>query len=786
MGNCASTYSFDRCVALVQEPLDADPGIVGPGVLGGFAATALLTFAAIILGYVTKSLPEDYLTDLDHKAVEKVASSWVGVTSVKAWKAFIRISRKCLFLRPPNEKDDLDEHQRREALKKFVLTLSDQQLVTGIAILVACFANWCRTSVYELNMVVSLAWFSSATHLATLDVLQDYFQHNRVVRNWRMIGMVAIVLLLIAGLLLTGFYNNGNDFSAPLPCLTYLNGAYLNDVMVYNCNGTVFITNTFLSNATSYDNSTFYNNGTYYANGSTYNNCIWYFKNNDSALDDGVFLFLGPIFTVAYLVYGYASALLHTFAMSNHTALTPLHISIYLILRVISARAKHITMEVINNAIIEYRAKRRANLNRKLAKLYKTTYGNKLLQFRSMCVTYSESFLSHIGGFFFALSYGLSKVATYRWAIDGPDLEAGSSRVDFGQVVPLVLLVLPLLAAAEIFHENDDKEVAEVSNKHATPASAAITHEELHGNHDSDNIASSNYEQAHVTLPDLPGLETIVSTPHGSHQPTVSHTGSAKSIQSSDVQFSRPIGLIFLCHIITSISVGILLNLQTAAVVAGPAIMSVSILTVLSTHCSEVLYAVRSLYLANRDNTLDRYLNDARSADKGTEMSVVSDEPATQNTTAPQPSSSADEASHGRDTEIETSVTNAAPENSRAVTEYNQGHELSAPPTTLQRPEVVDDADSENWTHSVFSKRLKRSSQESKNEAKLVYTQHMHNGGDADYGNRVKTGNEEVAYDYPDKNIDTHPPWYCQSSDVLQTHAVVLSFTAGRLAPGKG
>ena len=147
-------------------------------VLASFAATALFTFGAIILGYFTKSLPEDYLTDLDHDVVERVASSWVGATSAKAWKAFIRISRRCLFLRPLNEEDDLDEDQRREALKKFILTLSDQQLVTGIAILMACFANWCRTSVYELNIVVSLAWFSSATHLATLDVLRDYFQHN--------------------------------------------------------------------------------------------------------------------------------------------------------------------------------------------------------------------------------------------------------------------------------------------------------------------------------------------------------------------------------------------------------------------------------------------------------------------------------------------------------------------------------------------------------------------------------------------------------------------------------
>jgi hypothetical protein len=32
MGNCGSIYNQQRCDALIEEPLDADPGIVGPGV----------------------------------------------------------------------------------------------------------------------------------------------------------------------------------------------------------------------------------------------------------------------------------------------------------------------------------------------------------------------------------------------------------------------------------------------------------------------------------------------------------------------------------------------------------------------------------------------------------------------------------------------------------------------------------------------------------------------------------------------------------------------------------
>ena len=115
-------------------------------------------------------------------------------------------------------------------------------------------------------------------------------------------------------------------------------------------------------------------------------------------------------------------------------------------------RTKHVSMEVINNAMIESSAKRKANFGLKFAKLFNSKSGKWLQQSWLTFVAYCGSFLYHIGGLFFALSYGLSQVVVYRWGIDGLSLQAGSNRVDFGQIVPLVLLVLPLLAAVEIFH----------------------------------------------------------------------------------------------------------------------------------------------------------------------------------------------------------------------------------------------------------------------------------------------------------------------------------------------
>ena len=241
----------------------------------------------------------------------------MGRTSHKVWRKFTRISRKCLNLNPPREEDSLDGGQRQEALKRFVLTFSDQQLVTGVAILVAGFANWCTMSVYELKMVVALAWFSSATHLATLDVLRGYFRQNRVVRNWRMIGMVTIVLLLIAGLLLTGFYtNNFPSASTPLPCLKYLAST-----MAYNCNGTSY----YSTNHTITFDSIFIDSGAHYTG------CYRDYYNDYTKTD--LFSALGPLFTVAYLVYGYSSAILLTISISPNNSLTLSNVAFYVLFR---------------------------------------------------------------------------------------------------------------------------------------------------------------------------------------------------------------------------------------------------------------------------------------------------------------------------------------------------------------------------------------------------------------------------------------------------------------------
>ena len=48
------------------------------------------------------------------------------------------------------------------------MSLADQQLVTGLAILIAALRNWDTIQAYHLNIVIYLAWFSCFTHTVAL------------------------------------------------------------------------------------------------------------------------------------------------------------------------------------------------------------------------------------------------------------------------------------------------------------------------------------------------------------------------------------------------------------------------------------------------------------------------------------------------------------------------------------------------------------------------------------------------------------------------------------------
>lgn len=92
-----------------------------------------------------------------------------------------------------------------KALEGAVLTCSDTQAITGLAILLCGYIQVSKLSAYHWQVVVNLAWFSSLTHLTTLTFLRHRLRQQRDMAISRAILMGIIIVLLAVSLGPAGF-----------------------------------------------------------------------------------------------------------------------------------------------------------------------------------------------------------------------------------------------------------------------------------------------------------------------------------------------------------------------------------------------------------------------------------------------------------------------------------------------------------------------------------------------------------------------------------------------------
>ena len=196
-----------------------------------FVATAVITFIAIVVGYLSDSLPDTSLSRLDRACI-------AGFSTIR-WRPWIKDGPTSLLLRrsmtvaagalgwpsamanhdngPEDVEKFRDARDRRwKGLEKFILALSDQQLVTGLAVLIAGIVSPCSMSIYHFNTVAALGWFSSMTHLSTLAVLRVYFIEHPRLRTWRVVAMLFVLVLLIIARVVT--LASTLDNSLPVRC----------------------------------------------------------------------------------------------------------------------------------------------------------------------------------------------------------------------------------------------------------------------------------------------------------------------------------------------------------------------------------------------------------------------------------------------------------------------------------------------------------------------------------------------------------------------------------------
>lgn len=157
---------------------EGDADISGIGVILAFIISAYITFAAVLVAYLSGFVDASQLGSIDQAIFHVTPYS----PSSKGRRSIIH-----------------------KYLREVVLALSDQQIVTGIAIMGAGFQGLRtgRTSVYHFQVVLYLAWMSSSVHLSAITLLQSYLRKRRGILMWRLTGMIVLLILLTIGLVPT-------------------------------------------------------------------------------------------------------------------------------------------------------------------------------------------------------------------------------------------------------------------------------------------------------------------------------------------------------------------------------------------------------------------------------------------------------------------------------------------------------------------------------------------------------------------------------------------------------
>ena len=299
-----------------------------------------------------------------------------------------------------NQNRNRDRARRSKGLERFILALSDQQLVTGLAVLIAGFTNRCSRSFYHFRIIAALGWFSSTTHLSTLAVLRAYLIDHPRVRDWRVIAMLGIFGLLVVSQI--GTFST-RDGSLPVQCIFGSFGStdlgFLNIIQVV-------LVGIFLG--VSYTNRT---------------RRLYTFDPDWSVQD--------------WIVEALAKPLIKKNDVRNLERIvvtTP----------TLSKAEQGATYRKLQQRRRWWKycgdwVKKRSVPSRCMAEI---NYLNKEMQ---------GSFLSEILTLLFGVSYGISQLITSRMEVPTAGISGDQNAMSFGQLVPLLLIALPVLAAGEVY-----------------------------------------------------------------------------------------------------------------------------------------------------------------------------------------------------------------------------------------------------------------------------------------------------------------------------------------------
>ncbi|KAL0934406.1 uncharacterized protein CTRU02_211205 [Colletotrichum truncatum] len=281
---------------------------------------------------------------------------------------------------------DREKHARLRAKRirsftQFILALSDQQLVTGLAILIAAVSGKNKLSKFEFSVAHSLAWFSSTTHLATLDVLRPALRsQNPWMLHTRVFGMVCVLALLLYTSVELALM--GTPSSAFIPCA------------------------------------------------------------EDKQIPQNL---LATIPTMLLIVSGYIIRLqdLYFYGRGPGPLLSFLR----------ALRLKEHKSLTYGDLYARSLANTRCDLLMRYNLISGRRAGRVSVAYFWGYLQYGTAFLSTLPTIAFSFLYGIGQLVIRCW-VKAPKLTPESREMGFGQIMALFLLILPILAAGEVFTGN--------------------------------------------------------------------------------------------------------------------------------------------------------------------------------------------------------------------------------------------------------------------------------------------------------------------------------------------
>ncbi|KAM5362164.1 hypothetical protein ACJZ2D_012686 [Fusarium nematophilum] len=186
-----------------SQPTEVGPygDIAGIGVITASVGTPWMVNVLLVGYYLTAFNPElDPFREQDHKTPCQHPNS-IDYT-------FLRLVRRVPCLRKVQCSEWSRSNELESALNKCVMTLSDIQIFTGIAILISGYSSLtCGLSAYHWKLVVYLSWLAAVTNFAALSFLRNHLSNNPDKRLWRVSLILLMLFSLVVAIGLTSHFD---------------------------------------------------------------------------------------------------------------------------------------------------------------------------------------------------------------------------------------------------------------------------------------------------------------------------------------------------------------------------------------------------------------------------------------------------------------------------------------------------------------------------------------------------------------------------------------------------